>query len=79
MRQKKGAHDVCKIIPGLMDNVGKGVRCCDTRLCVMRAARAVRMDGVVLSRGFSGEVCGVRERKERQDAREMGCLRCGVW
>ena len=44
LRHRNGAQDVCTVIPGLIDNVGKGVRCCDTRLCAMNAARAVGID-----------------------------------
>ena len=43
-QHKKMVRDICKVNPGSMENVGKGVMCCDTRLCAMRAAREVGID-----------------------------------
>ena len=56
MREKNGAQDVCKTIPGLMDNVGSGVGCCDTRLCVMCEALAAMMNKIFLSNRVGSEL-----------------------
>ena len=45
-----GGQDVCKTIPGLMDNVGSGVGCCDTRLCVTCEALAAMMNKIFSSK-----------------------------
>ena len=50
------AQDVCKTIPGLMDNVGRGVRSCDTMLCVMCEALAGMMNKIFSSKGVDSEL-----------------------
>ena len=53
-----GAQDVCKTIPGLMDNVGRGVRSCDTMLCAMCEALAAMMNKIFSSKGVDFEHAG---------------------
>ena len=49
-------QDVCKTTPGLMDNVGRGVRSCDTMLCAMCEALAAMMNTIVSSKGVDSEL-----------------------
>ena len=50
-------QDVCNIIPGLMDNVGRSVRSCDTMLCVMSKALAAMMNKTFSSKGVDSGLC----------------------
>ena len=51
-----GVQDVYKTIPGLMDNVGRGVRSCDTILCVRYKGLAVMMNKIFSSKMVDSEL-----------------------
>ena len=70
-----GAQDVCKTIPGLMDNVGRGVRSCDTRQCAMCEALAAMMNKIFSSKGMDSELSGAG----RAGGRELWYGRTWGW
>ena len=54
--EMNGVQDVCKTIPGLMDNVGRGVRSYDTMLCARCEALAVMMNKIFSSKMVDSEL-----------------------